>query len=268
MERLITAANGTELCIDEFGAADAPLIVQLEGHQAQLVAVPDSYCRRLADAGFRVIRVDNRDVGRSQRFPGVEYTLAEMAEDVHGLLEVLGSPAVVCGRSMGGAIAQLLAVRHPGSVLGLGLFHTFAKQHHAGRVPPSSSAPFADFDEYRAWLGRSLPPIAGPDHPYSVEYLDRLARTQWARGVDWDGYDRQLRAMWRQPAWTAELAGVTVPVAIVHGLDDALTPPQNAELLAELLPQAEVHLVPGLGHQQPPALDELYLAATLHAAGR
>ncbi|MGJ3509927.1 alpha/beta fold hydrolase [Enemella sp. A6] len=268
MERLITASNGTELCIDEFGDPEAPLVVQLEGHQAQLVSVPDSYCHRLADAGLRVIRVDNRDVGRSQRFSGVEYTLTEMAEDIHGLLQVLGRPAVVCGRSMGGAIAQLLAVHHPESVLGLGLFYTFTKHHHAGRIPPESSAPFTGPAQYRAWLQRSLPPIAGPDHPYSAEYLEWLARTQWARGVDWDGYQRQHRAMWREPAWAEALTGVRVPVAIVHGAADALTPPANAELLARLLPQAELHLVPGLGHQQPEALDDLFVAATLHAAGR
>lgn len=268
MERLITAANGTQLCIEEFGDPRGPLIVQLEGHMAQLVSVPESYCRRLADEGFRVVRVDNRDVGRSQRFPGVEYTLGEMAEDVHGLLQVLDSPAVVCGRSMGGAIAQVLAVHHPDAVLGLGLFYTFTKPNRSGRIPPATESPFTDLAGYRAWLQRSLVAIAGPVYPYPVEYIDWLARTQWHRGVDLTGYDRQLQAMWRQEGWTDKLAGVTVPVAIVHGELDALIPPREAHLLAEVLPHARLDLVPGLDHHQPPELDDLFVAATLHACRR
>lgn len=267
MERMVTAANGTQLAIDELGDPGAPLIVQLEGHQAQWVSVPDSYCRSLVEAGFRVVRMDNRDVGRSQRFAGIDYTLADMAADVHGLLQVLGSPAVVCGRSMGGAIAQLLAVHHPEAVLGLGLFYTFAKRTRSGALPPRTEPPFHTEDEFTRWQHRSLPPIAGPRYPYTPESLDHLAHTMWLRGVDWAGYDRQLQAMWRQPAWAEHLAAVDVPVAIVHGDLDPLIGVEEAHDLARLLPHARLHIVPGLGHQQPVALDDLFVTATLQAAG-
>ncbi len=268
MERIVACPNGTSLAIDEIGPGDGPLLLQLEGHMAQLVATPRSYCERLAGLGYRVVRVDNRDAGRSTRFPGAGYTLADMAEDVHGLLQVLGSPAVVCGRSMGGAIAQLLALAHPEDVLGLGLFFTYAKQVPAGLLPPPRPAPFGDAESYRRWEHASLRPIAGPDYPFAPEYIDELAATAWARAgaVDWDGYERQRRAMWLTPPWASRLAQVSVPVAIVHGEQDSVITLPAARALQRALPQAVLRVVPGMGHQQPPELDELFVAATLHAA--
>lgn len=270
MERHVTTADGTLLCIDETGDPEAPLVLQLEGHMAQLIATPASYCERLAAHGFRVVRVDNRDVGRSQRFPGAAYSLADMVEDVHGLLRVLDRPAVVCGRSMGGAIAQLLAITHPQDVLGLGLFFTFAKEARPGEpVPtgpaPISAAPFADEESFVAWEHATLPGIAGSDHPYGAAYLEWVARTAWSRGVDWDGFERQRQAIARTQPWADRLVDVRVPVSIVHGEQDPIVPVGAAHHLAELLPSATLDVVPGLGHQQPAALDGLFVEATLRA---
>lgn len=270
MERLVTTANGTLLCIDEVGDPRGPLVLQLEGHMAQLIATPASYCERLAARGLRVVRVDNRDVGRSQRFPGTDYSLIDMAEDVHGLLQVLGDPAVVCGRSMGGAIAQLLAIAHPDDVVGLGLFFTFAKEARPGEpvpISPSSisPAPFADEESFVAWERATLPGIAGTDHPFSDEYLDWIARAAWSRGVDWGGFERQRLAIAATGPWADQLVQLRVPAAIVHGEQDSVVPVAGGLRLGELLPQASMHVVPGMGHQQPAALDELFVAATLQA---
>ncbi|MDO5499347.1 MAG: alpha/beta hydrolase [Propionibacteriaceae bacterium] len=225
MERTVRTANGTDLRIDEVGDAGAPLIVQLEGHMAQLIATPESYCRLLAEEGFRVVRVDNRDVGGSSRFPGRSYRLTEMAEDVHGLIGELGRPAVVCGRSMGGAIAQLLAIRHPDDVLGLGLFFTFAKEAPPREPPAPTMAPFHDQATFVAWEQQTLPGIAGSAHPFPAAYITWLATTMWRRGVDWSGFERQRRAMELEPPWGADLARVTVPTVIVHGEEDLIVPP-------------------------------------------
>ena len=267
MERFVTVANGTRLCIDELGPADGPLLVQLEGHMAQYISTPQSYCEALAGHGFRVVRVDNRDVGGSQRFPGAEYTLDAMAEDVHGLVGLLGGPAVVCGRSMGGAIAQVLALRHPADVAGLGLFFTFAKHEPSSPPLPPAPAPFTGEEEFVAWEHKALPAIAGPDHPYPPGHIEWLARTMWARGVDWSGFERQRRAIGLQQPWAADLAEVGVPVSIVHGEQDGVVPVAAAHRLAWWLPRARCVLVPGLGHQQPPELDDVFVRATLHAAG-
>lgn len=267
VERLVTVANGTTLCIDEFpGRGDGPLVVQLEGHMAQHIATPESFCRKLAERGMRVVRVDNRDVGRSQRFPGVDYTLADLAEDVHGLIDVLGGPAIVCGRSMGGAVAQLLALTHRQDLLGLGLFFTFAKSTDWPPPQPATPAPFADEAGFVAWQRASLPGIAGPAHPFDDAYLDWISRAAWGRGVDWAGFERQRRAMAATPPWADRLAAVSLPVAIVHGANDPIVPVDAAYRLAQLLPHASVHIVAGLGHQQPPALDDLFVEATLRLA--
>ncbi len=263
-QRTVPLPGGTRLRIDEVGDPAGPLILQLEGHMAQLVATPSSYCKRLAQRGFRVVRVDNRDVGGSSRFAGSDYTLVDMARDVHELLAVLGSAAVVCGRSMGGAIAQLLAVEYPQDVLGLGLFFTYAKEDAAVARPlPIGPAPFDDEESFLAWERATLPGIAGSEHPFSQEYIEWLARTSWDRGVDWAGFERQRRAMALTDPWADRLAEVDVPTVIVHGEQDTVIPLHRAERLRELLPCATLHVVPGMGHQQPPALDELFAAATL-----
>ena len=268
---MVTLAGGTRLCIDEIGDPHAPLVLQLEGHMAQFISTPQSYCERLAEQGFRVVRVDNRDVGRSSRFAGVDYRLLDMAEDVHGLLQMLGAPAVVCGRSMGGAIAQLLAIHHPGDVLGLGLFYTYAKslEIHGDAAPaPFTPAPFVDERSFRIWQRSSLPAIAGSRHPYPPGYIEWLAETMWARGVDWEGFERQRLAMGFEPPWAKALATVDVPTVIVHGDEDPVVPVEAGRRLHGLMPQSQLRVIEGLGHHQPDDLEETFVAATLAAAGR
>lgn len=269
MERIVTVANGTRLCIDEIGDPAAPLVLQLEGHMAQLISTPQSYCERLAERGFRVARVDNRDVGRSSRFPGVDYRLRDMVEDIHGLLHVLGSPAVVCGRSMGGAIAQLLAIHHPEDVLGLGLFYTYAKSpaiHGDAPPAPFTPAPFVDERSFLIWERASLPAIAGSRHPYPPGYIEWLAPAMWARGVDWEGFERQRRAMGFEPPWANSLAAVDVPTVIVHGDEDPVVPVEAGRRLHTLMPGSDLRVVRGLGHQQPDELEDVFVAATPAAA--
>lgn len=267
MERTLAVANGTRLCIDEIGSAGIPLIVHLEGHMAQLISTPRSYAERLAECGYRVVRVDNRDVGGSDRFPDAAYTLTDMVEDVHGLIAELGGPALVCGRSMGGAIAQLLALTHPEDVSGLGLFFTFAKERDSRTPGPVAQAPFHDEASFLAWERQSLPTIAGSGYPYPPEYVTWLATTMWGRGVDWSGFERQRLAMGAQPPWAGRLGDIAVPTVIVHGDEDPVVPVESGRRLAELIPGADLRVVPGMGHQQPPELDEFFVEATLATAG-
>lgn len=263
MERVVRLANGSVLCVDERGDAHAPLILQIEGHMAQLVSTPETYVDRLVEIGYRVVRVDNRDVGRSARFDGAAYTLADMAEDLHHLLADLGGPAVVCGRSMGGAVAQLLALAHPDDVVGLGLFFTWAGSMTGGLEPEPRPAPFRDEESFLAWELDSLPRIAGSAHPFGRDEIETLARHLWQRGVSWDGYERQRRAIATTPPWASRLGEIAVPAVVVHGTEDPVIPVSAGEQLAGLIPGAELRLVDGMGHQQPPALDEFFLEATV-----
>lgn len=268
MERLIPLPGGTTLCVDEIGDPGAPLVVQLEGHMAQLISTPEAYCRRLADTGLRVVRVDNRDVGRSSR-AAAPYVLDDMVRDVHELISVLGGPAVVCGRSMGGAIAQLLALDHPGDVTGLGLFFTFAKEPGQQSPPAEATpAPFTDRESFLAWEHASLPGIAGPAYPFPPGYIDALADEMWRRGVSWAGIERQRAAMARQAPWADRLAALDVPTVILHGTADPVVPVAAGRRLAELIGGSELVTVDGLGHTQPDALTDLFADRTLDLVRR
>ncbi len=267
MEQIVEVAYQTRLCVESFGDPADPLALQIEGHLAQLIATPTSFCTRLAERGWHVVRFDNRDVGRSQRFPGVRYTLADMVADVHGLIELYGAPAVVCGRSMGGMVAQLLALTHPDDVAGLGLF--FTRPRPAAALPRSScqveraaAAAYPTFTseaQFVAWEQQTLPGIAGPAYPFTRAYISDLATTMWRRGVDSGGYARQAAAMVLTPAWSDRLSEIQVPTAIVHGEQDPIVPVDCAHELHDLIAESSLHVVPGMGHQQPPELDAFFV---------
>lgn len=273
MERLVDA-GGTRLCIDEHGEPGAPLVIELEGHLAQLVSVPPGYRDRLVDAGLRVVLVDHRDIGRSQRFPGSAYTLHDLVADTHALVGVLGGgPAVVVGRSMGGMVAQLLALIHPEDVGGLGLYFTAPAAAHASPDDPTRPRfagypAFADEAAFTAWEHAGLPGLAGPAYPFAPGSIDALSRRMWARGVDPSGWTRQRRAMDATPPWSHRLPDVRVPATVVHGRADAVVPLAAGERLAALLPDATLHVVPGMGHQQPPELDHFFADVVLDLAER
>ncbi|XVX20639.1 alpha/beta fold hydrolase [Actinomycetota bacterium] len=275
MEELITLGNGTTLCVDSLGDPEAPLALQLEGHMAQLVSTPEGYCQDLADNGFRVVRVDNRDVGRSSRFPDAAYTLEGMVEDVHALIEQLGgAPALVCGRSMGGMVAQLLALTYPQDVAGLGLFFSTARvgQSAAGESGPSAAASdyprFASEDEFVAFELASLADIAGPRYPFDDTYVEDLARTMWARGVDPDGWARQGHAIATTPDWSGLLGTLDAPAIVVHGDSDPVLPLESGRDLHERLPDSQLYVIEGMGHQQPEELDEWFVETTVGLAER
>src|SRR5687767_13554828 len=103
--------GGITLCYDEFGDPDDPVMLLVMGLGFQLVHWPEAFCTQLAAEGFRVIRFDNRDAGRSTHLPGRRYALEDLADDALGLLDALGvESAHVVGASMGGMVAQLMAI--------------------------------------------------------------------------------------------------------------------------------------------------------------
>ena len=122
---LITTPAGVSLCYDTFGDPGRPPLLLIQGLGAHMLGWHAGLCKQLADAGFHVLRFDNRDVGLSQKFPQGGYTLADMANDTAGLLTALDIPAAhIVGQSLGGMIAQQLALDHPTRVLTLALVYT------------------------------------------------------------------------------------------------------------------------------------------------
>ncbi|MDO5700882.1 MAG: alpha/beta hydrolase [Bowdeniella nasicola] len=259
-EEFVPVSSGS-LCVTRQGDPSGPLVLQLEGHRAQLISVPSEYLERLAAAGMNVVSVDNRDVGRSFH-AARDYTLEEMAEDIHQLIGRLGGPAIVTGRSMGGAIAQLLALKHPDDVAGLGLFYTFALSARRAPSPPTP-APFLTCAEFIDYELEALEQLAGSRFPMRPDDIVELARAMWRRGVSWAGWERQRRAMETTEPWAHRLGEISVPTVVVHGSEDPVIPPEGGRQLAKGIEGADFHLIEGMGHQQPPELSDLFADLTL-----
>ncbi len=274
-----------------------PLLL-IMGLGSQMVRWPPAFLGELAARGYRVIRFDNRDVGGSTHLeaagspdlpsllgaaargeaPPVPYTLEDMAGDAAGLLDALGiGSAHVLGVSMGGAIAQVLAIRHPTRVRSL---VSVMSTTGAPDLPPPTPEAMAALltvppRDREAFLEHSV-------HTYRViagelfdEALEReLAARVFERGIDPAGTARQLAAMITAPSRREALRAVRAPAVVLHGAADPLVPVQHGEDTARHLPAARWMVLPGLGHwfpafHRPDVMEALVeLAAGAEEGGR
>jgi pimeloyl-ACP methyl ester carboxylesterase len=266
-------ANGIDLEWEEFGDADAPPLLLIMGLGAQMIAWDDEFCALIATRGFRVVRFDNRDTGLSTKieagpvpdllatFTGdtssSSYTLDDMADDAAGLLDALGITAAhVVGASMGGMIAQTLAIRHPQKVLTLTSIMSTTGALDVGQPNPAAVAllltpPPADragFIEHSVSASRVL---ASPGFPFDEE----RARARGARSFDRCfhpiGAARQLLAIVASGDRTPALRSLRVPTLVIHGDADPLVGPSGGRATAEAVPGARLLMIPGMGHELP-----------------
>lgn len=250
----------------------APPMLLIMGLGAQLITWDDGFCSELVDRGFRIIRYDNRDSGLSTRMeeagppdiaaamagePKPAYTLDDLARDAIGVLDALGIRAAhIVGASMGGFIAQLVAINHPERVLSLtsimsgpGGVDTVAPTPQAGAVLVIPPPPTRDEQIEQGLMIRRV--LAGEGNPF-----DEVAeRHKVERTVDRSYYPvgtgRQLIAILSAQSRMAGLAGVKVPTLVVHGLDDPLVPIANGRLVASAVPGARMIELDGTGHNVP-----------------
>jgi pimeloyl-ACP methyl ester carboxylesterase len=267
------AANGIELAYETFGDASAPPVVLIMGLATQMIAWPDELCDGLARRGLFVIRFDNRDAGASTHLRGAPpprladivlrrrpppYTIGDMADDVLGLIGGLGLEAVhLVGASMGGFIAQAVALEHPDRVRTLTLIMTSTGSRRVGQAKPRV---YARLLRSRAVASRSAAISAVVDtfrligshgFAFDEEYLRDLAGRSWDRGYEAAGYRRQLAAVIAQPNRTAALRRLTVPTLVIHGLDDPLVAPSGGLAIARAIPNSRFVGFSGMGHDLP-----------------
>lgn len=271
--------GGVELAWQRLGDARGRPLVLIMGLGMQLVGWDDELCALLVARGFQVIRFDNRDAGRSTRFdeagdPNVlqaaddlqkrrplrpAYTLGDMADDVAGLIEAAGWPAAhVVGLSMGGMIAQELALRHPGRVLTLtSIMSTTGDPSLRGPSYETSAALLVPFPADRAGfvaravgLARTLHGTAGV-FPLDENRVRRQAARAFDRGPSPAGTRRQLVAIWASGSRRARLGAVRVPTLVVHGEADPLIPIEGGEDTARAIPGARFERIAGMGHDLP-----------------
>ncbi len=257
----LVRAGDVDLCADAFGEPGDPPMLLVMGMGFQLVHWPDELCRRLATEGFHVVRFDNRDAGESTHLPGHRYTLEDMADDAAGLLDGLGlGSAHVVGASMGGMVAQVMAVRHPSRVRSLASLMSTTGRRGVGRTsvrvfrhllarPPRTPQEAVDRRV------RVFASIGSPGFEQDLDELRRvtvlaLERDPDARG----GRRRQHRAVRAAGDRTAALAGVTVPTVVIHGTADRMCHPSGGRATATAVPGARLELVEGMGHDLPPGV--------------
>jgi pimeloyl-ACP methyl ester carboxylesterase len=251
----VSTHSGIRLCHDTFGDPDHPPLLLIQGLGAQMVGWHRDLCTRLADAGFYVIRHDNRDIGLSQRFPAGGYTLEDMAQDSAELITALDLPSVhVVGQSMGGMIAQEIAINHPEMVRSLTLIYTCARADHlheeviTGRMdrpPPHDRA--EAIEDYV----QSEAPAASPAYPLDEAWIRELGGIMYDRDYEPAGTERDRAEIHASRDRRAPLRTITVPTAILHGDSDNLIDPAGATELHDLIRDSTLTIYPGLGHSLP-----------------
>jgi pimeloyl-ACP methyl ester carboxylesterase len=278
-----TVSGGVSIAYETFGEPADPPVLLVIGFGAQLIAWHEDFCAMLAGRGRYVIRYDNRDCGLSAKFDDrpvdvgrfvatvrsgdiaaaramVPYSLQDMADDGLGLLTALGiEKAHVVGSSMGGMIAQLMAIAHPARVLTLTSMMSSTGEPEYGRsTPDAQQALFTPRPSDReGYVTASERALAWASRRYgNVAEIRELAGRSYDRAYYPAGNGRQLGAMTLAGSRADALRNLTVPTLVVHGLDDTLIDPSGGRRTAELVPGARLLLVPDMGHDRPRELWE------------
>ena len=269
-------SSGIDVAYERFGDREEPSVLLVMGLATQMLGWPDEFCSALVARGLHVIRFDNRDVGLSTHFydapaPDVmaalagdassaSYTLSDMAADSVGLLDALElDSAHIVGASMGGMIAQTVAVEYPDRVRSLTSIMSTTGDHEVGQAKPEAIAallsPPASSREEAIDLTLSIFRVIGsPGFELDEADLRERAGLSYDRGEDPVGVGRQLLAILASGDRTAPLQSLSVPVLVLHGAADPLVDVSGGRATAQAIPNAELVVVEGMGHDLPRAL--------------
>ena len=263
--------DGVEICFERFGDPADPAMLLVMGLGTQMLGWNEEFCATLADRGFHVIRFDNRDIGRStylRDLPvprlrhliarrGASYSLSDMAADAVGLLDQLEiDRAHVVGASMGGMIAQTIAIEHPDRALSLVSIMSNTGSRITGqpspRVLPLFLSPMPrGRDAYVERLMKLYGLIGSPGFTRDKEEMRRDFGRAYDRGVNPAGNLRQLAAIQTAPHRRTALRRVDAPTLVIHGTKDRLVGCSGGRATAKAIPGARLLLIDGMGHDLP-----------------
>lgn len=250
------SANGIELEYETFGdPEDAPLLL-IAGLGSQMISWDDDFCRLLEARGFYVIRFDNRDAGLST-WMDAGYALDDMAADAVGLLDALGiRGAHIVGVSMGGFIAQLVALNHPDHALTL--TSIMSGPNGYDQVQPTDEgravllAPAPETREERIGLGLwAKRKLVGPADPFDEDYERTRIVLAIDRAYNPAGFVRQLQAIGAANGRLERLGALRLPTLVIHGDADILVPVENGRRMAAAIPGSRLLEIEGMGHDLP-----------------
>jgi len=293
-ELFAPVSTEVELCYQTFGNPGSDPLLLVMGLGGPMNWWDAELCTMLAEAGFFVVRFDNRDTGRSSRIKGrvtrlqltqsffghgghVPYTLTDMAADAFGLMDHLGwDSAHVAGVSMGGMIVQTMAVERPSRIRSLtSIMSSLGRRtvgwQHPSLLPMLIAKREAGRDAYVASSARMWQLIGSPGFPPDEEKRQARAEETFDRGVSANGVLRQMLAVLNQADRSRALTALRIPAAVVHGADDKMVHVSGGRATAEAIPGAELLVIEGMGHDMPSELFETYtdvIRRTADRAGR
>jgi pimeloyl-ACP methyl ester carboxylesterase len=270
-------ANGIEIEYDSFGSPSGRPLLLIMGLGGQMIMWDEGFCEALAERGHYVVRFDNRDVGLSTKFdaagipnvmelmqragggerPAVPYTLDDMADDAAGLLDALGLDSVhVCGASMGGMIAQTVAIRHGGRMRSLVSIMSSTGNPSLPPAQPEAMAvlmtpPPTDRAGSLDAAVRTWRTIGSPGFPFDEARIRERAGRLYDRSFHPQGTARQLAAILAHGSRVEKLREVSAPTLVIHGAADPLVPLEGGRDTARSIPGAELLVIEGMGHDLP-----------------
>ncbi len=274
---LSVGTAGIDIAYQRLGNPGAPLALLIMGIGGQSIHWPDAFCHALVQDGLQVIRMDNRDAGLSTHLTGapppnlpavqggdrssVSYTLSDMAADAVGLLDALGfGEAHVVGASMGGFIAQTMAIEHTHHVRSLTSMMSTTGNLQVGQPSPDvlravfSGTPAATRDEVIEQRVRASRAVGSPGYPADENEVAAKAGRAYDRCHDPIGIARQAIASVASGDRTERLRHLKVPTLVIHGLADPMCDVSGGRATAEAIPGAELVLIEEMGHDIPPGL--------------
>jgi len=271
------AHNGeVEIEYQTFGEDLASTVLLVNGLGSQMTRWPEAFCEKLVAKGYRAIRFDNRDTGLST-WPEDAYTLRDMANDAVAVLDAAGvDRAHIAGVSMGGMIVQRMALDHPERVLSMTSIMSTTGEPSSFQSTPEAAAvlngappdPEADFEAFIAHGVTNARTIGSPAYPWTDKEVRERVIAEHARAFNPKGVARQMSAVRGDGDRTLALQQLKLPVVVLHGADDPLLQVVGGKATAAAIPGSELRIVPGMGHDLPPGLYDIFVDAIVSAAKR
>ncbi|HEU4393314.1 MAG TPA: alpha/beta hydrolase [Solirubrobacterales bacterium] len=286
----LVPANGIELCCQEMGDPDGEPLLLVMGLATQMIAWDETFCGMLAERGFRVVRFDNRDIGRSTKIESAgvprradmmlgrrgsaPYLLRDMATDTVGLMDHLGiESAHLVGASMGGMIAQATAIEHPERVRSLVSIMSNTGSRWTGMPSRKAMAvlmarPPRSREAAIERAVKTFTVIGSPGYPFEEERVRQVSGRSYDRGRSAAGVLRQLHAITASGDRTQALRRLRVPTTVIHGNRDPLVRPAGGRATARAVPGARLKMIDGMGHDLPRQLWPQFVEEIAANAGR